>query len=76
MIKVLINLERFDKHVLYVNFHGISKVVCEHLVDQLLVGHSCILHTERHDLVAKDASFDDECILLKVIKVHEELAVA
>ena len=33
MIKVLIRVERLDKHVIYVYFHGVAEFVGEHLVD-------------------------------------------
>ena len=69
-------MERLDKHVVYVDFHGVSKVVCKYLVDQPLVGRTCILQVERHDLVAKDAPFSNECSLLLVVWVHEDLIVA
>ena len=76
MIKVLISTERLDEHVIYVDFHGVSKLVCEHFVDQSLVGCTCVLQIERHDLVAKCAPFGDEHNLLLPVWVHEDLIVA
>ena len=76
MIKVLISMKRLNEHVVYVNFHGVSKVVSKHFVDQLLVGYTCILQTKRCDRVAEDAPFSDEYSILLFIQVHEDLVVA
>ena len=76
MIKVLVSIERLDEHILYVDFHSVSKVVDEYFVDQPLVGCTYILQTKMHDLVAKYAPLGDERSLLLVVRVHEDLIVS
>lgn len=43
VIKVLMCMERFEEHVIYVDLHGIIELLGKHLVDQPLVGCTCVL---------------------------------
>ena len=49
--QVLISMQGFDQHVIYVDLYCVAKVVCEHLINQSLVGCTCIFKAERHDLI-------------------------
>ena len=71
---MLVDMERHVEHV--VNFHSVSKVDCEHLVYQPLAGYACVLQTERHDLVTKDVPLGDECDILLIVWVYEDLIIA
>lgn len=75
MIKVLIGLEWFDEHVIYVDYHGAAKLVGEHLVDKSLVSCTNILQPKGQDFIAKDAPISGEYSLLLVIRVQEDLIV-
>lgn len=70
MVGVLLCEERFDEHVVYVDLHCVTQVVCEHFFDQPLVGCTDILQAEGHNLVAEDPPFGDEGRLLLVVWVH------
>ena len=43
MIKVLVGMERLDEYVVYVDFYSVAKLVSKHLIEQSLVGCTCIL---------------------------------
>ena len=73
---VIFCLQRFNKHIININFHGLTYEVCEHLVDESLIGCSCVFLSKRHDLVAIDSSFGDESSFFLVIRVHEDLVVS
>ncbi len=69
MVEVLLGIEGLDEHVVDVDLHCVTEVVCEHLVDQPLVGCTSVLQAEGHDLVTEDPSFGDEGSLLLVVRV-------
>ena len=76
MVKVLLSMEGYDEHVIYVDLHSVSQVVCEYLVDQPLVGCTCVLQTKGHDFVTEDSPFSDEGRLCLIVWVHKNLLVA
>ena len=50
----------FDEHVIYIDLHHFADLFLEHHIDQSLVGHTPILKSKRHHLVAVQAAVCDE----------------
>ena len=70
MVEMLLDDERLDQHVIYVDFHGFAQHVDEYLVDKSLVSCTGILYSKSHDLVTEYAPLSDEGGILLIIWVH------
>lgn len=76
MIKVLITVERLGEHVVYVDYHGLAKLVTKHLIDKSMIGCTSIFYSKGYEFIAENASLSDECSLLLVVWMHKDLVVA
>lgn len=71
---VVLFFERFNEHIININLHNFSELVGKHTVDELLIGCTCILQTERYYFVAIRAAICDECSFL-IVGIHHDLIV-
>lgn len=75
MTEVILCFKIFYQHVVDIDFHRISELLGEHLVDEPLVSCSRILQLERHDPIAVCSSIYVECRFLVIIRVHHDLVI-
>ena len=64
-----------DEHVIYINLHCLANLFLEHHIDQMLVGHSCVLESKGHHLVAVQVVVSDEEGVLLILDMHEDLII-
>ena len=62
-------MERLDEYVIYVDLDSVTKVVCEHLVNQPLLGRTSVLQPKMHYFVTEDSPLGDEGSLFLVVWV-------
>ena len=67
---MIVLLLTFYQHVINIDLDISSNLMCEHLVHEPLICRTCVLETERHHFVAKEALVSDEQSLLLIFFVH------
>ena len=72
---MVVLLYAFYQHVVYVNLHIPSNLVCEHSVHQPLVRGSCVLKSEWHYFVAEKSLASNKRSLLLISLIQFGLVV-
>lgn len=73
---VEIHLSALDKHVIHVAFHVPVDLVFKHLVDELLIGGTCIFQIKWHYFMTIQIFVGDECHFFLVFEYHLDLIVS
>ena len=66
----------FHKHVVDINLYIPSYLWMKHMIYQPLISCPCVLQTEGHHFVAKQALAGDEGSLLLISFIHLDLVVS
>ena len=64
------------QHVIYIDFYIPPNLWTKHVVNQPLICCPCVLQTERHHLITKEALTGDKGCFLLVCLVHHYLIVS
>ena len=66
---------RLDEHVIHVDLHCLANLLLEHHVDEMLIGRSDILKTERHDFIIIQPAVCNEGSVFLVGDMHQNLVI-
>ena len=76
MCDVVSSGPRFEKHVVHIDLYHLANLLFEHHIDKMLVGRSCVLETEWHDLVIVEPAVCDEGSVFLVKDMHWDLVIS
>ena len=68
-------IQALHQHVIHIDFHVLFNLWTKHMVNQPLICCPCVLQTEGHHFVTKQALTGDKGCLLLVCLVHLYLIV-
>ena len=74
--EVLIRIIAFDEHVINIDLYVLTNLVLENLIDQSLIGCSCIFQAEKHHFIAINIFVDYESSVFLILRNHPDLVVA
>ena len=64
-----------DEYVVYIDLHCLTNLFLEHHINQMLVGHSCVLESKGHHLIVVQAVVCDKGGVLLIWDVHGDLII-